>query len=45
MTKQCYYCGYPNRDDATRCINCGLELDKYWGKSEGELKLFDNNKK
>ena len=36
MTKQCYYCSYPNRDDATRCISCGMELKKYWDKSPGK---------
>lgn len=33
MTKQCYYCSYPNSDNATRCINCGQELKTYWDKS------------
>ncbi|WP_298502157.1 hypothetical protein [uncultured Methanobrevibacter sp.] len=33
MTKQCFYYIYPNKDNATRCINCGMELKKYWDKS------------
>ncbi|WP_407375729.1 zinc-ribbon domain-containing protein [Methanobrevibacter sp.] len=41
MTKQCFFCGYPNRDDAVRCINCGQKLVKYWDKSGGRPKLVD----
>ena len=40
MTKQCWYCSYPNIDNATRCINCGMELKTYWDKSDGETKLI-----
>ena len=39
MTKQCFYCSYPNRDDATRCVNCGMELATYWDKSGEKPKL------
>ncbi len=39
MTKQCFYCSYPNRDDATRCINCGMELKTYWDKRHGNIRL------
>lgn len=45
MTKQCYYCSYPNKDDAKRCINCGMELNKYWDKSDGQPHLVDGRKK
>ncbi len=45
MTKQCFYCSYPNRDDATRCINCGLALDTYWDKSENRPELVKKPKK
>lgn len=44
MVKQCYYCSYPNRDDAKKCINCGMELNKYWDKSDGKLRLVDRRK-
>lgn len=44
MTKQCYFCSYPNKDDAERCINCGLKLIKYWYKSEGKIQLVDKRK-
>lgn len=44
MTKQCYYCGYPNSDSAVRCINCGMELKKYWQKDEGRPQLIDKNR-
>ena len=45
MTKQCYYCSYPNKDTATRCINCGMELKKYWDKSEGKIDLVEERLK
>lgn len=45
MTKKCFYCSYPNRDDATRCINCGLELNKYWQDEDGKPNLIDKNKR
>ncbi len=41
MTKKCFYCSYPNRDDATTCISCGLELNKYWIVSNGRTQLID----
>ena len=44
MTKQCFYCSYPNRDDATRCINCGMELKTYWDKTDGNILLVRKNK-
>ena len=45
MTKQCFYCSYPNRDDAKRCVNCGMELKKYWDKSSSRPKLVEDYKK
>ena len=45
MTKQCFYCSYPNKDTATRCINCGMELSKYWDKSGDRPRLVDEMKK
>lgn len=45
MTKQCYYCSYPNSDSATRCINCGMELKKYWDKSDGKTSLVDERER
>ncbi len=44
MTKQCFYCSYPNSDNATRCINCGMELKKYWDKSGTRPRLVDERK-
>lgn len=44
MTKQCYYCRYPNPDDAERCVNCGQKLDKYWDKSGDRPQLGDRKK-
>jgi hypothetical protein len=44
MTKQCYYCSYPNSDSATRCINCGMELKTYWDKSDGNIRLVKDSK-
>ena len=44
MTKKCFYCSYPNKDDAKRCINCGLELNKYWQQSDGKIDLVDKRK-
>ena len=44
MTKQCYFCSYPNSDTATRCINCGQELRKYWQKNDGKSELVDKNR-
>ena len=41
MTKKCYFCSYPNRDDAVRCINCGMELKKYWCRKDGRTELVD----
>ncbi|MBQ2666531.1 hypothetical protein [Methanobrevibacter sp.] len=26
MTKHCFYCSYPNKDTADRCISCGRSL-------------------
>ena len=40
-----YYCSYPNRDSATRCINCGMELKTYWDKSGGDPKLVREERK
>lgn len=40
MTKQCYYCSYPNSDTATRCVNCGSKLETYWEKSDDKPKLI-----
>lgn len=45
MTKQCFYCSYPNRDDAIRCINCGLKLDTYWDKSGDRPELVKKPKR
>ena len=45
MTKKCFYCSYPNRDDAVRCINCGMELEKYWKHSGFDVELVDERKK
>ncbi|MBR3112344.1 MAG: hypothetical protein IKH29_01370 [Methanobrevibacter sp.] len=45
MTKQCFYCSYPNNDDATRCINCGMELKRYWDKSGGKPQLVDERER
>ncbi|WP_297827743.1 hypothetical protein [uncultured Methanobrevibacter sp.] len=45
MTKQCFYCSYPNKDNATRCINCGMLLNKYWDKSCDRPLLVDERKK
>lgn len=44
MTKQCFYCSYPNSDNATRCINCGMELKKYWDKSTSRPRLVDERR-
>lgn len=44
MVKQCFYCSYPNKDTATRCINCGMELNKYWDKSGDEPELVDERR-
>ena len=38
-------CSYPNKDDATRCINCGMELNTYWDKSGDRPRLVDEWKK
>ena len=45
MTKQCFYCSYPNSDDATRCINCGMGLDVYWDGSGDKPVLVDERKR
>lgn len=29
MTKQCFYCNYPNKDNAAQCINYWMEINKY----------------
>lgn len=41
MTKKCFFCSYPNKDDAVRCINCGMELKKYWQHRNGNIELVD----
>lgn len=43
MTKKCFYCSYPNKDDAVRCINCGIQLNKYWQNSELVDERNDND--
>lgn len=45
MTKKCFYCSYPNKNNATRFINCGMELNKYWYKSGDRPHLVDKYKK
>ena len=39
MAKKCYYFPYPNTDDAIRCVNCGVELKKYWVNENGRPEL------
>lgn len=45
MTKKCYYCSYPNKDDAVCCINCGIELNKYWQHIDGRPELIDKKRR
>ena len=38
------FIGYPNKDDTARCINCGMELKRYWDKSGDTPRLVDERK-
>ena len=38
--KEMLLLSYPNSDDAVRCVNCEVELKKYWVNENGRQNLL-----